>query len=325
MEPHDIDTTEQAVLAVLTGSPLTDVAVWARTSPVFLAEALERYRRAGRSALTPGRDPSDWHQVDIEFAHYPTAERAFLTYLLPALEQATELGTIGAWWFERRYPCWRLRVAPGRGATAEHLPEDLVVALHSAVSWGVVKRWWSAPYEPETTAFGGPEGLEIAHALFQADSVGALDCLHRTRAAGSGLPDAPTTSLLLIGQFLRAAGQEWSEQGDVWARVETARPLPEYVPAEQVDATAGTLCELLAADADMAAGGTDGLAPYARWADGLRRGGEALAHAGNTGRLSAGTRGILARHIVVHWNRMGFSRDQQALWARAAKQTILTA
>lgn len=43
-------------------------------------------------------------------------------------------------------------------------------------------------------------------------------------------------------------------------------------------------------------------------------------HAGD---LNLGVRGILARHILFHWNRMGFTTRQQAIWVRAAGETIL--
>ncbi|MFF8968986.1 thiopeptide-type bacteriocin biosynthesis protein [Streptomyces sp. NPDC014995] len=325
MDLHDSSTTEQAVLAVLTGTPLAEAADWARFSPEHLAEAAERYRSAGRAALTTRPEPSGWHQVNIEFADYPTAELTFLTYLLPPLRQATDTGAVGSWWFGRKYPCWRLRVAPGHETTAQELSEHLVRALNSAVSWGVVKRWWSTLYEPKTTEFGGPEGIRIAHDLFHIDSVGALDYLHRTSTADNGVLDARTTSLLVISDFLRAAGQEWSDQGDVWARVEAQRPLPDDVPVDRVTAMTSRLHDLLTTDAGPARTNTDHLAPYADWAAGMRHGGQALALAANAGLLGVGTRGILARHILYQWNRMGFTPRQQGIWARAARETFLGA
>lgn len=323
MDLPDSSTIEQAVLAVLTGTPVAEAAGWARSSPEFLAEAAARYRAAGRTALRTRPEPSGWHQVNIEFADYPTAELTFLTYLLPPLRQATDTGTVGSWWFVRTYPCWCLRVAPGQEATAEDVSERLVRALDSAVSWGVVKRWWSTLYEPETTAFGGPEGIGIAHDLFHADSVGALDYLLGTSTADNRILDARTTSFLVISHFLRAAGQEWNDLGDVWARVEAKRPLPDDVPMERVTAVAGTLREHLATDTSLTVANTNGLAPYADWTAGMRHGGQALALAGNAGRLGLGIRSILARHILVHWNRMGFTARQQGIWARAAREAIL--
>ncbi|MFF7792814.1 thiopeptide-type bacteriocin biosynthesis protein [Streptomyces sp. NPDC007991] len=195
--------------------------------------------------------------------------------------------------------------------------------LDTAVSGGGVERWWPSPYEPETTAFGGLYGIDIAHALFHTDSLGVLDYLHHTGKEGKALPDAKATSLLLISLFLRAAGQEWSEQGDVWARVEAARPLPDDIPVDQVTAMAPVLNRLLTTDATPALRARGPLAPVADWFTGMEHCGRTLGPAGREGQLGLGTRGILARHILFRWNRMGFTTRQQAIWARAAGETIL--
>lgn len=36
-----------------------------------------------------------------------------------------------------------------------------------------------------------------------------------------------------------------------------------------------------------------------------------------------GLRGILARPILFHWNQMGFTTRQQAIYSRAAREMIL--
>jgi thiopeptide-type bacteriocin biosynthesis protein len=128
---------------------------------------------------------------------------------------------------------------------------------------------------------------------------------------------------LIISTLLRAAGQEWSEQGDVWARVEANRALPDEFPIKRVTAMTLKLQKLLTIDPipALAAGGP--LTPLAKWISGLQHSGQAIADAGHAGRLSLGTRAILARHILFHWNRLGFTTRQQAMWARAARETIL--
>jgi len=201
--------------------------------------------------------------------------------------------------------------------------EPIHEALDSAVSWGVVRRWWPSPYESETVAFGVADGMRIAHALFHADSVGVLDYLRGPAAEASVPLDAKATSLIITSLFLRAADQEWSEQGDVWARVEAKRPLPDDVPPGRVTAMSGTVRKLLTADTTTALTGGNPLAPLAEWADAIERSGQALGNAGREGRLGLGTRGILARHILFHWNRMGFTTRQQAIWSRAAREAVL--
>ncbi|CAM5713118.1 thiopeptide-type bacteriocin biosynthesis protein [Streptomyces aurantiogriseus] len=316
MNLTDSNTIEQAILAVLTGTPLTEAAGRAQTSPERLAEATERYRAAGRAALD--LQPAGWYQVNIEFTDYPTAERTFSAYLLPALRN----GLIGAWWFVRKYPCWRLRVQPGPGTQMEDAIAHLTEVLDRALSLGVAKRWWPFLYEPETIAFGGPYGMTLAHTLFHTDSVGVLDYHQHVTEGTSGLPGPKETSLLVTTLLLRAAGLEWGEQGDVWGQVEARRPLPVDVHHDQVSSIVASVQRLLTLDAGPAL--TDGpLAPLGNWATGLEHCGQALADAARAGNLQLGLRGILTRPILFHWNRMGFTTRQQAVWARAAREAIL--
>lgn len=307
---------EDAVLSILAGTPVKDAASRAQTFPARLADAVERYRAAGRAALAA--QPADWHQVNIEFADYPTAERAFHTYLLPFLHT----GPVGAWWFVRKYPCWRLRIQPGPNARIEDAVAHVTEVLNSTLPGGVTKRWWPSSYEPETVAFGGPDGMTLAHNVFHADSIGVLDYHQHTTDNAGGLLGAKETSLLITTLFLRAAELEWGEQGDVWGQVEARRPLHEDIAPDQVSAMVGTMRRLLTLDATLAL--ADGpLTPLRTWVTGMERGGRALAKAAHAGNLQLRPRGVLARHILFHWNRMGFTVRQQAIWARAARETIL--
>ncbi|MEV6499729.1 thiopeptide-type bacteriocin biosynthesis protein [Streptomyces prunicolor] len=319
MDLDDSSAAEQVILAVLTGTPITEAAARVRSSPAVLAEAVARYRSAGRATLDAQAEASKWYQVNIVFADYSAAERAFLTCLMPTLRT----GQVAAWWFVRKYPCWRLRCVSGPTTATDDLSKPIDEALDRAVSLRAVTRWWRSPYEPETTAFGGPIGMDIAHDLFHADSVGVLEHLDLDSTEGHELLDAKVTSLLVISLFLRAANQEWSEQGDVWARVEASRPLPDDVPVERVTAMTDRLRRLLVTDAAHELAAVGPLAPVAAWITGMERVGRALGCAGREGRLTLGTRGILVRHILFHWNRMGFTTRQQAIWARAARETIL--
>lgn len=203
------------------------------------------------------------------------------------------------------------------------MAQYLADALDRTVAMGLTKRWWPSFYEPETAAFGGPDGMRIAHELFHTDSVGVLDYLHAPKVDSNGLLDAKATSFLVISTFLRAANQEWSEQGDVWARVEAKRRLPDGVPMERVTAMTPKLHKLLAIDPSPALATSGPLAPAAKWISGLQHSGRAVADAGHAGRLGLGTRAILARHILFHWNRLGFTTRQQAIWARAAREAML--
>ncbi|MFI0734978.1 thiopeptide-type bacteriocin biosynthesis protein [Streptomyces sp. NPDC021225] len=323
MDPHNSSATETAILAVLAGAPIADAAAQVRWSPGRLAEAVELYRAAGRASLDAQPNPTGWHQVYIEFADYLTAEHAFITHVLPSLRTATDTGTVAAWWFLRKQPCWRLRVTPGPNTTVEGVAHYLAEPLGCTVAMGLTKRWWPSLYEPETAAFGGPDGMTTAHDLFHTDSVGVLDYLHDVKTDSSGLLDAKATSFLVISAFLRAARQEWSEQGDIWARVEAKRSLPDDVPMERLTAMTRKLQKLLAIDPSPALTAGGPLAPLTKWISGLQRSGRALAEAGHAERLGLGTRAILTKHVLFHWNRMGFTTRQQAMWARAAREAIL--
>ncbi|MEU1180681.1 thiopeptide-type bacteriocin biosynthesis protein [Streptomyces sp. NPDC005820] len=316
VDPYDASPVEDAVLSVLGGQLIEEAASHARTSPGRLADAVERYRAAGRAALDVSS--TDWHQVYIEFADYPTAEPAFRAYLLPSMRGEP----IGQWWFLRKHPCWRLRVQPGPDTPVEDAIAHVTEALDSAVSWGVVKDWRPSLYEPETLAFGGPTGMTIAHSVFHADSVGVLDYQQHATRGSAALLDAKATSLLVTTLFLRAAGLEWGEQGDVWGQVESRRPLPEDVPADKVSGLADSMRQMLLRDAGPAL--ADGpLAPLRTWVAGMERGGHALVTAARDGHLGLGLRSVLARHVLFHWNRMGFNARQQAIWSRAAREAAL--
>ncbi|KNE80630.1 hypothetical protein ADZ36_21010 [Streptomyces fradiae] len=162
----------------------------------------------------------------------------------------------------------------------------------------------------------------MTHSLFHADSAGVLDYRQHIADGIEGLPGGKETSFLVTTLFLRAAGLEWGEQGDVWGRVEARRPLPADVSPEQVSSMAAPLRRLLMADIrTVIANGP--LIPLARWTTGMQRGGRALAEAAHVGSLQLGLRSVLARHILFHWNRMGFTAAQQAVWACAAREAVL--
>ncbi|MEW9516279.1 hypothetical protein [Streptomyces tubercidicus] len=117
---HDTSRAEDAVLG---GAAIEDAARSAGTSSARLTEAVECYQAAGRAALDAR--PAGWHQVNIRFADYPSAERAFRAYLMPALRT----GPTGAWWFVRKYPLSRLRVCPGPEASTKDAIAHLTEAL----------------------------------------------------------------------------------------------------------------------------------------------------------------------------------------------------
>jgi thiopeptide-type bacteriocin biosynthesis protein len=129
-------------------------------------------------------------------------------------------------------------------------------------------------------------------------------------------------SLLLCTALLRAAGQEWYEQGDVWARVSDNRPpAPAGPPTPSLRLTAA-VARFLTVDTSptgvLIAGGS--LAFAAEWFDAA---GAVLETLARRGQLTRGLRAVLAHHVLFHWNRMGLPYQQQETIARTARDVIL--
>lgn len=316
--PHVPQQTEQAVLAVLAGQSIAAAAAHAGIDAEELHDAAALYRAAGQAALAEQASRRDWHQSRIEFADFDRAEDIAANHLVPHLRLLEDSGLLAAWWFIRKAPCWRLRLLPAADTDPGHLHAALSEVLGSLVHSAEIVCWWPTVYEPEVAAFGGLEGIDIAHKLFHADSRHFLD---RTRhVAGLGRRE---TSLLLVTALLRAAGLDWYEQGDVWDRVARLRTLPVGVTSDGLAQTSAGVHRLLALATRplTAAGGSmEAIAP---WLVAFEEAGEGIGHAAQIGILQRGPRNVLAHHVIFHWNRHGLSARTQAVLAHAARAAIL--
>lgn len=301
------EAVEPAVLTYLAGGDVAEAARTAGMSAACLTRAADRYRAAGLSTLDP--DSCGWAQIDVEFSDYVAAEHTFHNELWPALRRQQ-------WWFVRKEPRWRLRYLQ---ASAPEMPADLRDVLNTMVANGALRRWRNAIYEPETAAFGGPVGLTGVSAIHAADSAGLFSSLD---ARDTEAPSRPVASLMLLAHLMRAAGLEWSEQGDVWALVQAQRPeatLRDWDASELV----GKAHRVLSTDLGALMGNDSRFASLNAWAAGLHAAGSHLAGLVDNGTLQTGLRTILARTIVFCWNRAGFTIEQQAVWATAARRAIL--
>lgn len=304
-----------AVRAVLRGTPLPQAAADIGVEPEAIADAVEAYHAAGQAALTP-ETRHTWFQANIQFRSQEAAEWIAATRLAPHLIQAEATGGLAQWWFIRKSPGWRLRCHPKPGSDGLHQAMPTMLDQLSASS--IIERWWPAIYEPETRAFGGPAGLTIAHSLFHADSHAVLN--HIAGKADEESIGRRELSLLLCATLLRAARQDWHEQGDVWERVIQMRPLRPQPPAHHMRNLTNDIRRLLTAD--IASRPTD--VPLAEpWYQAFQQAGQQLASAAHQGRLERGLRDVLAHHVIFHWNRIGLPAKTQAIIARAARDTAL--
>lgn len=311
----DSATTERAVLAVLAGTPLAEAATLAPIDSADLADAVDLYQTAGRTALQQHAIRREWRQLRIQFADQQAAENAFATHLGPLLRKAEAAGAVSAWWFIRKQQ-WRLRCHP----KSTHSPKEMNTILDSGLedlrAKGVVSAWSDTVYEPENHAFGGPPAMAVAHELFHRDSRNILAYLAQPTATAA----RRELSILLCNTFMRAANLDWYERGDVWARVRAHRPRNSEMSPDQLNRLKTQLHRLISVDlrpsSDVVRAGRLGFA--ARWIDAFEQAGTALARLECEGRLGRGIREVLAHHILFHWNRLGITSAAQSMIAQVA-------
>lgn len=311
---------ERAVLAVLADRPLGEAAAEIRTDTAELAEAVEVYQAAGRRALEQHLGTDEWWQFYVRFRDWRRSEETAAEHLTPLIDDARRDEAALGWWFIRKHPCWRIRVRVGR--RREQVQATVGAGLDELTSVGHLGGWWPGLYEPENIAFGGETGMTVAHELFHADSEAIWHRFGRTDEAMG----RREMSLVLCTAFFQAAGHEWYEQGDVWQRVAAERPLPDAVPAGQLEEMADRLRPLLLADTGPQGplfGGRAPLEPAAAWVAAFRNAGTELRALNQAGGLTRGLRQITAYHIIFHWNRLGLSWRTQSMIANATKSAIV--
>lgn len=240
-------------------------------------------------------DQTPWKQVTIDYpgSDREQRERQAIAHLAGVLPAAEADGFITAWFFVRKGP-WRIRYLLADQSDAD--------PLRPLLTSGVA--WTSDIYEPEIHAFGGPGSMNAAHAFFHGDSRNLLAYLH------DGPTDRPERSLVLFTTLMRAAGLEFNEQGDVWAKVAEQRP---QLPTHPTDPDA--VRHLLLGEARVHLVGPN-------WHSTYETAGRALRSLRDKGNLTRGIRAIIALHVIFAWNRLGLSATTQALLARAAKQAV---
>lgn len=249
-------------------------------------------------------DETSWRQVNIAFPGQDTreSERHAITHLARVLPAAESAGLITSWSFIRKGR-WRVRYRPAGtgGRDSGSLRAQLVRGLD----------WTGDIYEPEVHAFGGPASMDAAHELFHADSRHLLTFLSGPAS------DRRERSLILCTALMRAAGLEFGEQGDVWARIAEQRSalrgeLPD--PATWTSFT-DDVRQLLTGQARRDDIGHD-------WLTAFENAGGQLKALRESGQLERGIRVVTALHVIFHWNRIGLTGPTQAVIAQAATDAI---
>ncbi len=274
-------------------------------------------------------DPSvtgpSWRQVSIQFDAWEAAEHTGVTHLGPILTAAEAAGLVASWFFIRKAPCWRLRFLPSDDSTAHEATTFVHRRLDTLRDADGIGPWVETIYEPETHAFGGSAAMDIAHHLFHQDSRHILTYLGSDRAtssAGEG-GQRRELSILLCSILMRAASQDWYEQGDVWARVSEHRSLPPDAPLDRLHGMESDLRQLMTVDAGSLVTDNGPLAFVSDWAAAFDSAGTELGDLARNGILRRGLRAVLAHHVIFAWNRIGLSYTTQSILANVAKAVVL--
>jgi protein-L-isoaspartate(D-aspartate) O-methyltransferase len=257
-------------------------------------------------------DRSDrWQQHDITFADRKSAQSAIVERIAPVLLAAERDGQLTGWWFMNKQP-WPLRYRADEPSPAvEALLSDLVQN-------GTAVSWLPYIYEPETHAFGGPQAMDIAHDLFHKDSRHLL-----TQQSAPEQLGRRETAVLLASVMMRAAGLDWFEQGDVWAKVAALRPATGLLPSARAAELAPAMRKLMTVDAHSVCRPNGPLAEHHEWVAAFEWAGTAIADLAGSGVLTRGLRGVIAHHVIFHANRAGLLRDDQSALSHIAREVIM--
>ncbi|MGH3854055.1 MAG: thiopeptide-type bacteriocin biosynthesis protein [Pseudonocardiaceae bacterium] len=279
--------------------------------------------------MNHGTDPQPtnppWRQVSIQFDDYSAAEHTGVTHLAPEMTNAETAGLITSWFFIRKSPCWRLRFLPSHDKTERDATTVIHQRLTTLRDACHIASWVDTRYEPETHAFGGTAAMDLAHHLFHSDSQHILAHLRAATPGGRG-GRRRELSILLCSILMRDAGQDWYEQGDIWARVAEHRSLPPGAPFDRLRTMEPDLRKLMTVDASPTSPllkETGPLTFISDWASVFGEVGRALGSLACKGTLRRGVRAVLAHHIIFHWNRLGLPHTTQSILANVAKTVVL--
>lgn len=254
---------------------------------------------------------TEWRQITIAFPDPRTAEQVARTHLAPILAEAEARHLITTWFYVRK-DNWRLRYLPATTTDADrYLTSELERLTHARHIDAAIP----GIYEPETHAFGGTEAMDTAHQLWHHDSRHLL-----TRSTNHTAARQRELSIMLSATMMRAAGLDWYEQGDVWARVADHRDPPQPALVDSLRTAARRLLTVDPTSLTRSQGAP--LAGCHTLFEAYTSAGYTLRQLHQTGQLHRGLRATLAHHVIFTWNRRGIPGLHQAALATAAKTII---
>lgn len=129
-------------------------------------------------------------------------------------------------------------------------------------------------------------------------------------------------AVLLLSVAMRAAGLDWYEQGDVWARIAAERSGDEVRSPQRHRAAVHRLMTVdVSTTSRSVARGR--LAPLAEWIATFEWFGQQLADLNRQGRLERGLRAVIAHHGIFHFNRLGLAAQDQHTLSTLAKEVVM--
>jgi thiopeptide-type bacteriocin biosynthesis protein len=256
---------------------------------------------------------SQWLQVNVALSRSRgsalASARAVLGEIATRLPAWRRARSVTCFFFMRKPPDLRLRFAgPSLAMQVQPALTQILRVLRKA---GAVDRFHSTRYEPEHHLFGGAAAMRLIHRHFDCDS-GAWIALDRLSQAGSrtALPADGVPTAVLNDLFLRMLGDRF-EVWDVWRNLTILTNGADRETSESRSAGIpflGSLIPLVQPEERRI---------LKRYEQANRRLSDGLRGLNESGRLTAGLRGILPFIAMFHLHRHGYGKDRQAALAQA--------
>jgi thiopeptide-type bacteriocin biosynthesis protein len=314
-EAPDMRQLIAAVVASF-GPIALDDGGWQDAEIALLTDLRERFICAGAAHLENVHNPQRWLQVGVRFKSQRQCRSFLRGRLGPAAKRWLAERRIRHFFFMVKPPGLRLRFC-GAG-----LDRDLAPRLHRLLDRertdGTLVSYEPGVYDAETYQFGGDVGLDIAHDLFNYDSLAILDLL-RSEAPRETLP---VLSLTVLNHLLAELCADPWELWDGWCNMRLVQRIPTLDPGalaaaaarfeEQRELLARTVWDRDSVLAELPPPQRRVLTRYLAENVRLAR---RLRQAARSGELLYGPRKIFPFYAIFQWNRWMFSLRTQAALA----------